>query len=148
MIDDYVDGRNELFGQYQTILPDTVSIIGEKLTTIYQGVEAPGKIPANKFWARISQQTVLESQANLRGGDLKTRYTTDGLLFVQLFGAKDKPENYQKLTQLAAIVKKAFRGKQTDGCIWFRNVRIQELPAEEAWFRLNVVSEYQYDEIG
>lgn len=148
MIADYVDGRDQLFAQYQTVLPQTVPIIGEQLITIYQGVEAPGKIPSNKFWARLSQQTVLESQATLRGGDLKTRYTTDGLIFVQIFGAKDKPQNYEKLTKLAALIKTAFRGKQTDGCIWFRNTRIQELPPEDAWFRLNVVSEYQYDELG
>lgn len=148
MITDYVDGRDQIFTQYRTILPGTVAIIGAELTSVYQGVETGGKIPTDKFWARVSQQTVDEPQAALRGNDLKTRYRTLGLVFVQLFGAKNDVANYQKLAQLAALVKTAFRGKQTDGCIWFRNTRIQELPDEAAWQRLNVVSEYTYDEIG
>lgn len=148
MIADYVDARDELFAQYQTILASTPAIIGESLKTVYQGVESGGKVPTNKFWARVSQQTVIEGQATLRGTDLTRRYRSEGLIFVQLFGAKDLIEDYAKLTKLGALIKTAFRGKQTNGCIWFRNTRIQELPNEDAWYRLNVVSEYTYDEIG
>lgn len=148
MILDYVDGRNQLFEQYANVLPDTAAIIGESLFTVYQGVDTGGKIPTNKFWARISQQTVTEQQSALAGNDLQRRYTADGLLFVQIFSASDDIANYNKAAQLAALIKTAFRGKQTDGCIWFRNVRIQEIPPENAWYRLNVVAEYQYDEIG
>lgn len=150
MIEDYAAARDEVFNQYiSNVLDNTVSIIGEPLYTVYQGVESDGKIPSNKFWARISLQTVTEEQATFRGSDLQRRYETNGLVFVQLFMAKEKPENYQLGLKLAVIIKNAFRGQQTDGCIWFRNVRIQEnLPAESSWFRLNVVAEYQYNELG
>lgn len=148
MIENYFAGRNDIFEQFSKILPDTIAIIGEELKVVYQGIEEDDKIPTNKFWCRISQQTVLERQSALAGNDLKRRYTSDGLIFVQIFCASDKPENYNKGAQLAALVKTAFRGKQSENCIWFNNVRIQELPKENAWFRLNVLSEYQYDEIG
>lgn len=159
MIEDYTDGRDQIFAQFQTVLPDTTAIIGEFLRVVYQGTEATiqngvliqGKQPTDKFWARISLQTAMEQQSTLRadvGSVQKRRYTSNGLIFVQIFSPVNRVENYALATKLASLIKTAFRGKQTDGCIWFTNVRVQELPKEEAWFRLNVVSEYQYDEIG
>lgn len=156
LIEDYVDGRNQLFAQFGTILPDTSAIIGEELRIVYQGVTGTfqsgvlidGKEPVDKFFVRVSQQTALEQQANLTGNDLKRRYTTDGLIFAQIYSPKADVQNYALATKLAALIKTAFRGKQTEGCIWFNNVRIRELPAETAWYRLDVVAEYQYDEIG
>lgn len=149
MIANYSSGRDELIKQFRTIIPDTVAIIGEELTVVYQGVDTEAKQPTDKFWARFSQQTVLERQTALSGNDLKRRYTADGLVFIQLFIPDDKLANYEKGTLLAGLIKTAFRGKQTENCIWFRNTRVDDsIPKEAAWFRLNVVSEYHYDEIG
>ena len=148
MIDNYSAGRNEIFTQFNSALPAVGTLIGYAPNIVYQGVEEPAKMPTDKLWVRVSQQTVLESQAALAGNDLKQRYSSEGLVFSQIFIPKTKPENYAIALAAANIIKLAFRGKQTTNCIWFRNVRIQELPAELAWFRINVVAEYQYDEIG
>lgn len=148
MIDDYPSARNEIFKQYQGIIPSTASIIGEALIVNYQGVSTEEKKPVDKFWSRISIQTVIEEQTALAGNDLKRRYTSNGVVFVQLFIPVVRLPDYEKGTKLAHLIKTAFRGKQTENCIWFRNTRIQELPQENAWFRINVVSDYQYDEIG
>lgn len=148
MIDNYSAGRDEIFAQFNLALPSVGTLIGYAPNIVYQGVEEPAKMPTDKLWVRVSQQTVLESQATLSGNDLKRRYSSEGLFFAQIFSPKSKPENYALSLAVANILKLAFRGKQTADCIWFRNVRIQELPAELAWFRINVVAEYQYDEIG
>lgn len=148
MIESYSSGRNELFAQFRTSVTGINGIAGYTIPIVYQGVESPDKMPTDKVWIRLSQQTVLESQATLSGNDLKRRYTTDGLMFAQVFIPKAPPENYAKGLEIANLIKKAFRGKQTSSCMWFRNVRIQELPPEDAWFRINVISEYHYDEIG
>jgi hypothetical protein len=148
MIDDYPSARNEIFKQYQGIIPSTAAIIGEALIVNYQGVTTEEKMPVDKFWSRVSIQTVIEEQTALAGNDLKRRYTSNGVVFVQLFIPVIRLPDYEKGTKLAQLIKTAFRGKQTENCIWFRNTRIQELPKENAWFRINVVSDYQYDEIG
>lgn len=148
MIGTYFDARDSLYAKLILNTAEVIALVGYVPKIVYQGVESIDKLPTDEFWMRISQQTVLEEQATLSGNDLKRRYTTDGLLFVQIFIPKTLPQNYAIGVKLAVFVKNLYRGKQTEDCIWFRNVRIQELPAEDAWNRLNVVAEYQYDEIG
>lgn len=148
MIESYSAGRDELFAQFLLVLPQAQTLLGYKPFVVYQGLESAEKSPTDKVWMRVSQQTVLESQATISGNDLKRRYTSDGLLFVQLFIPKQAPELYDLALKVAEVVKRQFRGKQTENCIWFRNARIQELPPEAAWFRINVVAEYLYDEMG
>lgn len=148
MITAYSDARDELFAQFSGAVPGIALLLGYQPLIVYQGKDSLVKSPVDQFWFRISQQTVLEEQSALAGNDLKRRYTTDGLVFVQIFIPKTAPQNYALGLGFANSIKNAYRGKQTSSCMWFRNVRIQELPPEDAWFRLNVVAEYQYDEIG
>lgn len=155
MIESYTDARNEIFGQLSIVRAQLLTIIGYDILdpalslTVYQGLEdTTVKKPIDKFWIRISQQTAIETEANLAGLPGDRRYTSRGVAFVQVFIPKTAKQNYQIGAEAANTIKKAFRGKQTESCIWFRNVRIQELPPEEAWFRLNVLAEYTYDELG
>lgn len=148
MISNYSNARDEMFAQLTGVLPALTTLLGYAPNIVYQGVETAAKMPTDKLWMRISQQTVLESQAALAGNDLKRRYNSSGLIFVQVFIPKTEVQNYAFGLAAANVIKLAYRGKQTSNCIWFNNVRIQELPAETAWFRINVVAEYQYDEIG
>ncbi len=112
----------------------------------WPGVEEPEIPEASKFWARVSQQTVDEGQSTLRNGDAGQRYTTDGLIFVQIFCPKSDSESMTKGRKLAIIARNAFRGHSTSGNVWFRNARINELSPEEKFYRFNVVAEYEYDE--
>lgn len=155
MIDDYAAGRNELFSQFATILPSATAIVGEPLRVVYQGVTGTvqngtlisDKEPTDKFFVRVSIQTANRGQANLTGNDLKRRYNSGGLIFAQIYAPSDKMENYEIASRLASLIITAFDGKQTENCIWFRNTRIRELPKDLAWWRMDVLSEYDYDEI-
>jgi len=147
MIASYYDARNELFAQYNLAKPAILTLLGYQPTVIYQGVDSGVAMPTDKIWVRLSQQTVLENQSAIAGNDLRQRYTSDGLAYAQIFIPKS-PGVYANGVKMVELVKNVFKGKQTSSCIWFRNVRVQELPPEESWFRLNVVSEYQYDQIG
>lgn len=140
--------REELFAQVVSQQSAMNAIAGAPVGIVVQGVEAVSKVPTDGFWLRLSQKTVNEEQATISGSDLRRRYTSEGLGFVQIFIPKTRAADYAKGVQLAELIKSAYRGKSTDNCMWFRNTRIQELPPEDAWFRLNVVTEYQYDEIG
>lgn len=148
MIDTYLAARDELIAQLMTARTAWETFLAYAPTVIVQGIGEPWKQPTDKLWMRFSQQTVIEPQATLAGNDLKRRYTTEGLVFIQIFSPKNPTTEYDKALNVAQLVKNAYRGKESENCIWFRNTRIQELPPEEAWNRINVVSEYTYDQIG
>jgi hypothetical protein len=144
----YIEARDEIFAQLNNIKASLATLLGYEPIIVYQGVDKETTPDVNKLWLRASIQTVLEGQATLSGNDLTRRYTTDGLLFVQIFIPKSQSQSYAFGLGVADLVLKAYRGKSTPNCIWFRNVRRQELPQETAWNRINVVAEYEYDEIG
>lgn len=108
-------------------------------------------LPAGeKFWARLSIQTVLSEQTTLAAsveGAGKRRYTSSGLIFVQLFCPKSNVEADELGKLLAETAQNSFRGKSTPGKVTFSHVRINPLPPENLFYRYNIVAEFEYDEI-
>jgi len=116
----------------------------------WQGLQKRSIPDGSKFWCRISKQTVFEEQATLstcEGAPGQKKYTASGLVFVQLFCPKSESNAFGLGEQLAKIARDAFRGKSTENNIWFRNVRINEIPDEELYERFNIVGEFEYDEL-
>lgn len=145
----YEEAIDEIFGIFNAAwFGDSAAVVGYVPEVRWPGVEEPEKPELSKFWARVSQQTVIEGQSSLRNGDGGQRYTTDGLVFVQIFCPKSDSLGMTNGRKLAIIARNAFRGNATSGQVWFRNARINELPPEENWYRFNVVAEYEYDENG
>ncbi len=118
----------------------------------WHGKETSGKVDRAKVWARFSTQNVLEDQATLSAcvdEPFVRRYNGSGLIFVQLFLPKTVANALIKGRTLAKVARNAYRGKKSDGGITFHNVRINDgLPPEELFYRINVVAEYDYDELG
>ena len=145
----YEEAIDEIFGIFNAAwLAESAAVAGYIPEVRWPGVEEPEKPDLAKFWARVSQQTVIEGQSSLRNGDAGQRYTTDGLVFVQIFCPKSDSLGMTNGRKLAIIARNGFRGNATSGQVWFRNARINELPPEENWYRFNVVAEYEYDENG
>ena len=110
----------------------------------YKSESAPS---VDTVWARVSRQTVREGQSTLQDDGSK-RYTSDGLLFVQIFAPLRDGKAGWRLQRLAMLARDCFRGQSTPGGVWFRNMRIQELKPDAKSYQIKVVTEYQYDEIG
>jgi len=136
---------NRLLADWPTVAADIVGIGADAPELRFTGVEV-GAIPQTYF-ARFTMRSVLERQATLRNGE-DQRYTSSGVIFVQVFAPKSDQQAAERLRRLAEAAKGIFRGKTFDGCIWFRNMRINDLDPEEKFLRANVVGEYEYDEIG
>ncbi|WZB35692.1 tail terminator [Enterobacteria phage FtMidnight] len=127
------------------------AIVGYVPEVRWFGVEDSDLPDGSKFWARVSKQTVMEEQTSLStcvGEPGKRRYTASGLVFVQLFCPKSVDKACELGERLAVVARNAFRGKTTPGKIWFRNVRINEIPPESLYFRFNIVAEFEYTENG
>jgi hypothetical protein len=125
------------------------TLLGYDTEVRYAG--APVAKPNNsKFWIRLSQQTVIERQRTLstcEGTIGKKRYLTQGLIYVQLFCPITHPLSIELGRKLAIIARSAFRGQAVSG-VTFRHARIQELDPEQELNRFNIVTEYEYDELG
>jgi len=142
----YEEAIDEIFSIFKINWEaNSAAVVGYTPEVRWYGVEKPKTPPMDKFWARVSQQTVTDEQSTLRNGEC-TRYTTDGLVFVQLFCPKSDSEGMEKGRKLAMLARDAYRGNATSGKVWFRNARIKELSSKKDMYRLNVVAEYEYDE--
>lgn len=147
----YAVAVNDIFKQINDAwVAGAATAVGEPVELRFVGVEKEGKIPTEKFWGRVSTQGAAEGQASMANGIIapnNRRYRADGLVYVQLFAPKSRNTAMQKLRLLSQLARDAFRGKSTANGVSFNFARIQELDPEESFYRINVVAEYQYDEI-
>lgn len=128
------------------------SIFGYVPAIEWFGKETKDKVDRTKVWARFSTQNVTEEQATLSAcvdEPFVRRWNGSGLIFVQLFLPKTVANAVIQGRKLAKVARNAYRGKKTDGGVTFHNVRINDsLAPEEQFYRINVVAEYDYDELG
>lgn len=96
-------------------------------------------------WARVTVRHFPGGQASLSDDAGAKRWTRNGLITVQIFvpTGEGKAEAYA----LAKVVADAYEGKRTPSNVWFRNVRPNEIGPDGAWFQLNVLAEFTYDEV-
>jgi hypothetical protein len=131
---------------------DTTAIVGSVPDIRWAGVEEPDKPPMNAFWCRVSTITTTpEKQTALRIGvapSQNRRYTSSGIVFVQIFCPMSVADAMNKGRKLAELARNAFRGKETANNVWFRDMRIDPLAPEDEFYRFNVSVEYEFDEIG
>ena len=151
MTTNYVDATDEIYTLFKTQwdlkTPDVLPYVPE---VRYGNNEKKGKPPSDKFWVRITIDSVNSEQTSLStcaGKPYQRRYTDYGLVFVQVFCPKSVANSDEIGKQLASIARATFRGVATPGQVWFRNARINDLPPEDLFYRFNVVAEYEYDEL-
>lgn len=148
----YSEARNQINALFLAAWNAGSPAISTYIPEIRWKGDAKRELPdGSKFWCRVSIQTVLEEQSTLstcEGKPGQKRYTASGLVFVQIFCPKSDTQAYSKGGKLAEVARNGFRGKSTPGKVWFRNARINELDPEELYERFNVVTEFEYDELG
>jgi len=89
-----------------------------------------------------------ESQAGLSDQIGNQLWEPIGLIIVQCKAPLIKGNGFEVAERMAIIARNAYRGKQTPGCIWFRNARIEEVGPDAGWFLFNAYIEFEYNEVG
>ena len=121
--------------------------IGEALKLRWPGKEE-GVAPEDKHWARVSTQEVISRKvgfvADGVGGRDRNKHEVAGLLFVQLFAPK-LPGAYDLSKLMGDDLKSILRKHK--GEVRFVNVRNTALDPEAKFYRRNVVSETEYDQL-
>lgn len=152
MTAEYDVAQNEMLAVFNVAwLAGSAALCGYVPEVAWPLKELVDKPDGGKFWARISTQNVTEEQTSLSAclteSNNAMRTTAYGLLFVQIFCPKSVDNAGEIGEKLAKLVKNAYKGTKTLSGVWFRNVRINPLPAEDLWHRFNVVAETEYDEV-
>ena len=112
---------------------------------IYDNVAA--EHPSNAAaWVRVSVKHNQGAQATIGGSPGNKRFRHYGLVVVEVFVPTG-----QGLTAADGYVKvlfDAFEGKATKGDgAFFYNVRSNEVGQNDNWFQVNVIAEFQWDEV-
>jgi len=144
---DYEQAINDIFGLFNTAwTAGSTAIVGYVPEVRWPGVEVATAPDRSKFWARVSQKTINETQSTLRNGSSGQRYTNSGVCYVQIFCPVSVSGSISKGRKLAEVARDAFRGKHSVNGVWFRNAKIVEMPTEQDWFAFTVQTDYIYDE--
>lgn len=148
----YTEAVDAIFALFNTAwLNNTAAIVGSVPEIRWQGVELPTKVNLSNFWCMVGVDTITERQTTFKTGvesSENKRYTTTGVVVVQLFCPLALSNAMDKGRQLAVVARNAFRGKETTNGVWFRNSVINELPPEESAYRFNIIAEYTFDDLG
>lgn len=140
--------RDEMLGLFNVAwLANTPAINGAVAIPVeWPGVASGAPPGADEAWARVSLRHSPAGQITF-GATGARRFNRTGLLTVQVFSPLSAGGGLSFAENAAIIARNAFEGVGTASGIWFRNTRIQEIGPDGAWFQMNVVTEFQYDEV-
>lgn len=105
-----------------------------------------GSVPTTSTpWARATLKHFTGNQSTLANDVGNRRFSRSGNLTVQIFTESGKGLSLSDT--LAKIVTDAFEGQTSPSGIWFRNVRYNEAVADGNWYQVNVIVDFEYDEL-
>jgi len=148
----YSEAKDAMFGHFNDNwnASDIEATLGYDVKVLWQDKEPVDKPPSDKFWLRVSRQTVGQPQAAFSNSEDRPGvrvFETYGLIFVQIFGPKSKAGAAELMDQIAQNILSIFRKPIDNRCVVFRNSMIREVPEERDTFRKNVISEFSYFQV-
>jgi hypothetical protein len=139
----FSSARNEIFQLFYT----SWSLMAPDVPVYWQGVDIPSvSPPVTGPWVRIFIEHTGSQQVSY-GPTGARRYERNGQVTVQIFTPIAVGGGLTRLEELAVIARDAYEGVGTASGIFFRNSRISEVGVSEAWWQMNVVLDFQYDEM-
>jgi len=104
-------------------------------------VPPSGNVP----WARVVLRHTTAKQASLSGPSGTRRFERNGILVIQIFVPSGK--GLAEAVDIPKIVQDAYEGKTTAGGAWFKDVTINEVGPDGAFYQTNIIVLFEYDEI-
>lgn len=112
----------------------------------YEGLPQPKAFPPRDAqWGRMRIRHTLAEQSAM--SDTVARFEKIGTVTIQIFASLELDEPANRAADLAQIAKGAFEGKKTPSQVWFRNVTVNEIGVDDAWYNINVLADFEYDEL-
>jgi len=130
------EARDAMLGVFKTYWDTT------GFTALYPDV--PGAVPTTDVvWARATIKHALRRQSSLTGGLGQIKYENQGILIIQVFAPIG--EGSKRAYQYGMNVVHAYEDARLD--VWFRNVHLNEVGNSGAFEQVNVVADFNYDEV-
>jgi hypothetical protein len=106
-------------------------------------------LPASKpsgqsAWARASITHATGGQGSLSNESGVRRWDRTGVLSVQVFAPVG--DGIKTCYALATLVSSAFESSQGSD-VWFRNVRLNEAGVDGAFYQINVLADFSYEDV-
>jgi hypothetical protein len=114
----------------------------------YDGIGEQGAPAGEAPYARVAIRHSTGEQATLSSGAGFRRMEKRGIIAVSVrypLASGGGPAG--NAGGLAEVAKGAFEGKSTASQVWFRNVTVNEVGAVGAYYQINVLAEFVYDEL-
>lgn len=106
--------------------------------------DVPGSVPnGSTVWARVVLRHATGGQGSLSGDTGKKRWRRAGTLFVQVFSPVG--DGSSAGYSAAQTVVDAFQSAKD--CVWYRNIRMNEIGADGSFEQFNVLVDFTYDEV-
>lgn len=96
-------------------------------------------------WAWVILRHATGGQTALNGNAGERMFSRLGFVQVSVYTAIGG--GLQDSYDLAKVVADAYEGASTSGGVWFRNVRINEIGRDGEFFIVNVIVDFEYDEV-
>lgn len=125
------------------------AILGYVPEMRFLGVQKRENPPTDKFWIRFTVVSLTTPQSGVGVNSSQTgsrKYTDYGYLMAEVFCPKSSPTAWRQGQLLATMIRDLFRGTETEGCVWFRNPRINPIDPVDNFYRLHVIADYEYDD--
>lgn len=155
---DRVTARDETFDILLNAADDLTALL--PINVVYeqrwQGIETPKeaedatKQMVGKFWTRAVMQVVDSRQSahimTDEPGASSASWTTVGQVIVQVFAPRNVTDAYSLGDLLAGAIADIYRNVETPSGVWYRNATAKEATAENAFWRWNVVTDFEFYE--
>ncbi|MEE8518139.1 MAG: phage tail terminator-like protein [Dehalococcoidia bacterium] len=144
---------SEARDQIQTLfnvpwLADTPAITGTAPPVEWDNLEP--LVPSAAPWARANVAHEGGGQDSLSGGLGTSRFLRTGTFTVSIYTVLGTGTVISDA--LAKVVMDTMEGNTTaDGLVWFRNIQLNEVgpdpDKDPLWYKVDVIAEFEYDEI-
>ena len=120
---------------------------GDAVRVEWPGVDSGDAPKPTEAYARVRVRHTTSRQATF-GPTGGRRFTRPGFVAVQVFAPIAGGAGLTFAESLSIIARNAFEGRGTDSGIWFRRSVIEDIgQTEGTWHQMNVVVEFEYDEM-
>ena len=112
----------------------------------YRGTPALTPLPSDASMLRVSVRSVVQGRRTIGGNpNGLNRFEANGVLSIEMY-APITPYTDKAQRVLATLLKNALTKYSLSGKVQFFRASVKDLPEDAAFYRRNVVADYQYDE--
>lgn len=103
----------------------------------FDGLPDPARPLPGHPWAQV----VIRHVSGRRVTFQPSHFEHTGIVTIAVYGI-DRDDGQTR----AEVARDAFEGQCTPGGVWFRDVKVVEVGADDAWYHWNVLAEFRWEE--